>query len=191
VLTWHHPLIPCGWLYRDLEDGPWLGRALFELSNQGDHWSNPRVAWVGAEFLADCEPRVLEGYEVTKQEIVSLGAMLTSGRCQFLGSIHGDIRAHSAHEAARLHAGHFAEFGPAIRDRLTWGASISNRELLELRQRHGAFRAQMDAMLAPFDLLVLPASPVAKLSSGADHSQDPSETAPLHDNRSVWPDGRR
>jgi Asp-tRNA(Asn)/Glu-tRNA(Gln) amidotransferase A subunit family amidase len=160
-----------GWLYRDLEDGPWLGRALFDLSNHGNHWSNPHVACVGAEFLADCEPRVLQGYEVTKQEIASLGARLSRVDVSFWDQSMEIFGAIQAHEAARLHAGHFAEFEPAIRDRLTWGASISNRELLELRQRCGAFRTRMAAMLSPFDLLVLPASPVAKLSAGADHSQ--------------------
>jgi Asp-tRNA(Asn)/Glu-tRNA(Gln) amidotransferase A subunit family amidase len=129
------------------------------------------VACVGAEFLADCEPRVLEGYEVTKQEIASLGARLSPLDVSFWHQAMEIFAPIQAHEAARLHAGHFAEFEPSIRDRLAWGASICDDEIVELRQRHRAFRAQVDAMLSPFDLLLLPASPVTKLSAGADHSQ--------------------
>jgi Asp-tRNA(Asn)/Glu-tRNA(Gln) amidotransferase A subunit family amidase len=76
-----------------------------------------------------------------------------------------------AHEAAQVHRGHFAEFEPAIHERLAWGASISEDELLQLRTRRTEFCARMQTMLSGFDLLILPAVPVAKLAVGADHSQ--------------------
>jgi aspartyl-tRNA(Asn)/glutamyl-tRNA(Gln) amidotransferase subunit A len=76
-----------------------------------------------------------------------------------------------AWEAARIHAGHFDQFEPSIRERLEWGARISADEIATLRQRHAAFRQRMDELFAKYDLLVLPAAPVTSLIAGADHSQ--------------------
>jgi aspartyl-tRNA(Asn)/glutamyl-tRNA(Gln) amidotransferase subunit A len=75
-----------------------------------------------------------------------------------------------AWEAARIHAGHFDKIQPAIRERLEWGAHISNTELAILRERHAEFRARIDELLQEHELLLLPASPVARLNIGADNS---------------------
>jgi Asp-tRNA(Asn)/Glu-tRNA(Gln) amidotransferase A subunit family amidase len=160
-----------GWLYRDLEDGPWLARALFNLHATDGALEPPRVAFVGPEFLFDCEPSVHEGYESVKQEMAACGASLLPIDVGFWRDSTEIFAPIQAHEAAQLHAGHFDAFEPAIRDRLAWGASINERELSSLRKRQSAFCAEMDALLARFDLLVLPASPVAQLHAGADHSQ--------------------
>jgi aspartyl-tRNA(Asn)/glutamyl-tRNA(Gln) amidotransferase subunit A len=76
-----------------------------------------------------------------------------------------------ASEAARLHAGHFDHFQPAIRERLEWGASIGSAEIADLRQRHEAFLNRMDELLGTHPLILLPVSPVARLAAGADHSK--------------------
>ena len=76
-----------------------------------------------------------------------------------------------AWEAARIHAGHFDRFESSIRERLTWGASIGAADLATLRQRHEEFRARIDELLAVNQILLLPATPVARLAAGADHSK--------------------
>ena len=76
-----------------------------------------------------------------------------------------------AWEAARLHAGHFDRFEPAIRERLEWGARITDAELAPLRARHEEFRRAWTACLPRTMLLLMPAAPVARLAAGADHSR--------------------
>ncbi len=76
-----------------------------------------------------------------------------------------------ASEAARIHAGNFDRFEPAIRDRLMWGASLTASEIDVLRWRHTEFRTRMDELFTGSQLLLLPCAPVARLEAGADHSQ--------------------
>ena len=76
-----------------------------------------------------------------------------------------------AWEAARIHAGHFDSIQPAIRERLEWGVRITDAEIAALRTRHAEFRARVDELLREHELLLLPASPVARLNIGADNSQ--------------------
>jgi aspartyl-tRNA(Asn)/glutamyl-tRNA(Gln) amidotransferase subunit A len=76
-----------------------------------------------------------------------------------------------AWEAARIHAGHFDRVQPAIRERLEWGARITDAELANLRKRHAEFRAHVDDLLQEHELLLLPASPVARLNIGAENSK--------------------
>ena len=76
-----------------------------------------------------------------------------------------------ASEAARLHAGNFDRFEPAIRDRLKWGASLTASEIAALRQRHTEFPCSHGRAFTGSQLLLLPCAPVARLAAGADHSQ--------------------
>lgn len=75
-----------------------------------------------------------------------------------------------AWEAAGLHRGNFAAFEPAIRERLEWGARITPEEIASLRVQHGEFRARMEMLFEEFEVILLPAAPVARLEAGADHS---------------------
>ena len=75
-----------------------------------------------------------------------------------------------ASEAAEVHAGYFDHFEPAIGERLAWGASISEEELRQLRDRHEEFRCGFDQLFDNYDFLVLPCAPVSSLAVGADHS---------------------
>jgi Asp-tRNA(Asn)/Glu-tRNA(Gln) amidotransferase A subunit family amidase len=160
-----------GWLYRSLEDGPMLARALFDLPNGDAVWQHPTVAAVGPEFLFDCEQAVLEGYESVNSEMERLGASLQEAGVSFWRESMDIFARIQAHEAAELHAGHFDAFQPAIRDRLAWGSGIEEAELSSLRKRRAAFCARMDALFEICELLVLPAAPVTELRAGADHSQ--------------------
>jgi len=76
-----------------------------------------------------------------------------------------------AWEAARVHAGHFDDFEPSIRERLEMGARITPAELSALRKRHSDFRSRMDDLFSANEMLLLPCAPVAKLTAGEDHSQ--------------------
>lgn len=160
-----------GWLYRDLEDGPRLGHALFGLAPSQQPWQYPRIGIVDADFLADCEPAVLDGYRAAQEDFAAQGATLVQAQVGFWSQAMEIFAPIQASEAARLHAGHYEEFEPAIADRLRWGASLDAAAVHGLRQRHASFCGQMQALLANFDLLALPASPVALLAAGADHTQ--------------------
>ena len=76
-----------------------------------------------------------------------------------------------AWEAARIHAGHFDLYGRGLRERLEWGARITSAEISALRQRHAEFTARMDSLFEANGLLLMPATPVARLAAGADHSK--------------------
>jgi Asp-tRNA(Asn)/Glu-tRNA(Gln) amidotransferase A subunit family amidase len=160
-----------GWLYRSLEDGPWLARTLFDLPNGDAVWQHPTVAVVGPEFLFDCEQAVLEGYESAKSDMRRLGASLVEADVSFWRESLDIFAPIQACEAAELHAGHFDAFESAIRDRLAWGSGIGEAELSTLRKRRAAFCARMDVLFETCELLVLPAAPVTELRAGADHSQ--------------------
>src|SRR6202000_1319399 len=72
---------------------------------------------------------------------------------------------------ARIHAGNFEHFQPSIRERLEWGARISDAEIAGVRQRHAEVNAGIHTVFADHELLLMPATPVVKLTAGADHSQ--------------------
>ena len=159
-----------GWLFRNLEDGQLLGSMFGPTVALKARLPNT-FAVVDDAFLHDCEPGVVASLRQCQSELEALG--LTSGTIDvnwWSGSmeIFAPIQ---ASEAARIHSGHYAEFEPSIRQRLEWGASLSNDAIAELRSRHAAFRARMDALLSEHQLLLLPAAPVARLAAGADHSQ--------------------
>jgi aspartyl-tRNA(Asn)/glutamyl-tRNA(Gln) amidotransferase subunit A len=177
-----------GCLFRDLEDATFLtglfAPVLTELPAQFH-----RIGVVGGNFLDDCEPAIVESLHTTVRELEALRLFSLaplppkpSGIKSYslsTSSIKVDWWADSfeifapiqAWEAARIHAGHFDQFEPSIRERLEWGARISADEIATLRQRHAAFRQRMDELFAKYDLLVLPAAPVTSLIAGADHSQ--------------------
>ena len=74
------------------------------------------------------------------------------------------------HEASALHRGYYDHFEATITARLAWGASVSEATVEDLRQRHAAFRRQMDLLLEQHDFLILPCAPMSALPAGIDHS---------------------
>ena len=159
-----------GWLFRDLQDAPRLG-GLFAQGETKEVRHFDRFAVVGDNFLEDCEAVITAGLRATSAELEGLGlrgAVFDAGSWADAFSIFAPIQ---AWEAARIHAGNFDRIESSIRERLEWGARITDGEIAGLRVRHAEFRAHVDALLAEHGLLLMPATPVARLAAGADHSQ--------------------
>ena len=159
-----------GWLFRDLEDAPLLA-APFAPPDSAPQPAFRRFAAITESFLHDCEPEIVDNFHTTVRELKALGLeahTIDPGWWSDSAAIFAPIQ---AWEAARLHAGQFDLIQPDIRERLEWGARITETEIVTLRQRHAAFNARMDELFAEHQLLLLPCAPVARLTAGADHSK--------------------
>ena len=157
-----------GWLFRDLEDAPLLAETFVPGRTTATR-DFKKFAVVDNAFLHDCDPAIVAGLHQVERELLTLGlesAKVDVGWWADSFEIFAPIQ---AWEAARLHAGHFDRIQPAIRERLEWGARITDAELASWRQRHAEFRARVDDLLHDHELLLLPASPVARLNIGADN----------------------
>jgi aspartyl-tRNA(Asn)/glutamyl-tRNA(Gln) amidotransferase subunit A len=159
-----------GWLFRDLEDGPLLG-SIFGPTDATGLKRPAKFAIVHDDFLHDCEPGIAASLHRCRLELEALGLEAVPVSVDWWSESREIFAAIQASEAARIHRGYYAEFESSIRQRLEWGASLSDVHLAQLRQRHLRFRNRMDALLSENELLLLPAAPVARLAAGADHSQ--------------------
>ena len=159
-----------GWLFRDLEDGPLLG-SIYGPTNSTGLKLPTSFAVIHEDFLHDCEPGVVASLRRCQAELESLGLTASTVDVSWWAPSREIFAPIQASEAARLHRGNYAAFESSIRQRLEWGASLSDETLAGLRQQHSEFRQRMDALLAEHQLLLLPAAPVARLAAGADHSQ--------------------
>ncbi len=157
-----------GWLFRDLEDAPLLGSPFGLIQNQEKKFT--RFAFLADTFLSDCEPEVAGNLRGVIRELQALGLAAHSiDPAWWMESV--EIFAPlQASQSARIHAGNFDQFEPAIRDRLKWGASLTPDEIAALRRRHADFRTRMDDLFATHELILLPCAPVARLEADADHS---------------------
>jgi aspartyl-tRNA(Asn)/glutamyl-tRNA(Gln) amidotransferase subunit A len=159
-----------GWLFRDLEDGPLLAE-IFVPGKAAAPREFKKFAVIDDEFLHDCEPAMIESLRAATDELHALGLESVKFDARWWANSFEIFAPIQAWEAARIHAGHFDKIQPAIRERLEWGARITESEMCLLRERHAEFRARVDALLHEHELLLLPASPVARLETGADNSQ--------------------
>jgi Asp-tRNA(Asn)/Glu-tRNA(Gln) amidotransferase A subunit family amidase len=159
-----------GWLYRDLEDGPLLAHALFDLPNVGWVPRHLRIGVVSRSFLHDCEDPVLTSMADFEKELRYSGAELVEVDVSWWEDLREIFVGIQAHEAAHLHTGNFDAFEASIRDRLSWGASLSKETVEHLRQKHANFLVRMEALLDEYDFFMMPAAPVSVLAAGADHS---------------------
>jgi aspartyl-tRNA(Asn)/glutamyl-tRNA(Gln) amidotransferase subunit A len=176
-----------GWLFRDLEDAPFLGSPFASLENAKNiEWK--RFAFLGDQFLHDCEPQVMAGFRRVIGELRALGLEAEPIDPEWWKDSVEIFAPLQASEAALLHAGNFdranfLQIDPANRDRLRWGASLTPDEVASLRQRHADYRERMDELFAAHQLILMPCTPVARLAAGADHSQTRSRllryTAPF------------
>lgn len=159
-----------GWLFRNLEDAPLLADIFIPgKSNAVQDFKS--FAVVHDAFLHDTEPAIIDGLRSVERDLRALGLKGTTiDVCWWCDSfeIYAAIQ---ASEAARLHAGHFNSMPPVIRERLERGARITDAEIVVLRRRHAEFRARIDELLHQNELLLLPASPVARISIGADNGE--------------------
>ena len=158
-----------GCLFRDLADAPLLAQLFASAPSTSSH-TFTRFAVVEGAFYHDCEPEILASLRTTTRALQALGLHCTTISAEWWADSFQIFAPIQAWEAARIHAGHFDQFEPSIRERLQWGASISATEISALRQKHEDFRARMDELLATHQLLLLPATPVSRLTAGADHS---------------------
>jgi len=158
-----------GLLFKDLRDGPLLGKAVFGLELAAAP-RQARIGFVGEEFLSDGEPDVMAAYGAWKLRLAEQGASLERFDTGFWVESKEIFTSIQASEAATLHRGNFAHFEKAIAERLSWGASITPEELIALRRRHASFCAKMEGILDRFDFLILPAAPVSRLVAGEDQS---------------------
>ena len=159
-----------GWLFRDLQDAPLLAET-FARANASGIRKYASFAVVSSSFLHDCEPDIVESLYGAADELRALGLKSTAIDVSWWSDAFEIFAPIQAWEAARIHAGHFDKIQPAIRERLEWGAGITDSELAVLRERHAEFRSRMDNLLHEHELILLPASPVARLSVGADNSR--------------------
>jgi Asp-tRNA(Asn)/Glu-tRNA(Gln) amidotransferase A subunit family amidase len=158
-----------GWLFADVEEAPLL--AAFYADHEPAHiHAYGRFAIVGDNFLHDCEPDIIDQYRAAIRDLEDLGLHATHIDVGWWSSAQEIFAPIQAWEAAGLHRGNFENFEPVLRDRLEWGARITPNEIAGLRQRHEEFKSRMDELFAQHEVVMLPATPVANLAAGADHS---------------------
>lgn len=158
-----------GWLFRDLEDAPLLTE-VFAPGGLKKERACTRFAVIDDAFLQDCEPEIVASLQATAAQLQGLGLQRNSFDSSWWADSFEIYAPIQAWEAARIHVGHFEHFPAAIRERLEWGARIPEGDVAIFRQRHAAFVERIDALFAAHELLLMPASPVARLAAGADHS---------------------
>lgn len=159
-----------GWLFRDLQNAPLLA-TFFAPVNAAPAAAFTQFAVPGESFFHDCEPEIVASLHAAISELEALGLRALRIDADWWNEAFEIYAPIQAWEAARVHAGHFGLFEPALRERLEWGARITPAEISASRQRHTNFTARMDEVFATQDLLLMPATPVARLAAGADHSQ--------------------
>lgn len=159
-----------GWLFRHLDDAPLLAET-FVSGKPPAIREFKRFAVVHDNFLHDCEPAIVQGLRSVTHHLHALGLESTTVDVGWWADSYDIFASIQAWEAARIHAGHFEKIQPIIRERLEWGVRITDAELAALRRRHAEFRSRLDDLLHQHQLLLLPASPVARLTIGADNSR--------------------
>ncbi|MGB9408480.1 MAG: amidase [Terracidiphilus sp.] len=163
-----------GWLFRDLQDAPLLA-GLFAPADTAPTQAFTRFAVPDESFFCDCEPEIIASLHATISELEALGLRATRIDAKWWDESFEIYAPIQAWDAARVHAGHFDHIEPALRERLVWGARITPTEITKLRQHHVEFTARMDELFATCGLVLLPATPVARLAADADHSKTRGE----------------
>jgi Asp-tRNA(Asn)/Glu-tRNA(Gln) amidotransferase A subunit family amidase len=161
-----------GWLYRELEDGPLLGAALFDLPME----SAPVIASLtigipDEAFLHDCDAEVAGELRYWQSLLSSSGVTLERFDAGIWEEARAILAPVQASEAAVLHKGNFQHFEKDIAERLAWGESIEAAEIARLRGKLQEFRTATDALLARYDFLLLPCAPMMALLAADDHSE--------------------
>jgi len=159
-----------GWLFRDLEDAPLLAET-FAPAKRAEVRKYTNFAVVHDSFLHDCEPGIRDSQHKLADQLRDLGLQSAIIDVDWWNDAFQIFAPIQAWEAARIHAGHFEKIQPVIRERLEWGARITDSEIAILRERHAEFRARDDGLLQEHELILLPASPVARLNVGEDNSE--------------------
>lgn len=159
-----------GWLFRDLEDAPILA-GIYAPSATSPRPPFTRFAYIVDSFLHDCEPAIVANLHAVVRELESLGLESRVIDPAWWAESREIFAPIQAWEAARIHAGKFHHFEPAIRERLEGGARITSGEVEAFRKRRAEFNARMDELFDAHQLVLLPSAPAAKLTAGLDHTQ--------------------
>ena len=158
-----------GWIFADLEEAPLLG-SFFAGELPARIRAYGRFAAIHEAFLHDCEPAVMECYRATIRALQDLGLRASVIDVPWWNEAREIFAPIQAWEASRLHHGHFDRFEPSLRDRLQWGSRLTLHEIAKLRGNHAEFNSRMKELFDEHELIMLPATPVAKLEAGADHA---------------------
>ena len=158
-----------GFLLCDPRDAAPLAHALLDVPLT-EPPKELRIGFVSDAFLVDSESDVMEGYSAWKHLLMEQDATLSEFSATEWADTLEIFAGIQAHEAAQIHRGHYDEFEPAIRDRLRWGASVTEEVLDGLQRRLLTFRESLRALFTRFDLLMLPCAPVSRLRVGEDLS---------------------
>ena len=159
-----------GWLYRDAVDGPALGAALFGLAVAEAEVDGLKVGVPAARFMEDCEAEVQETLEGWIAVLRGMGADVRRFDGEMWREAMEIFAPIQASEAARLHPEPRDGFETAIAERLRWGASIGEAEVMELRGRLAEFRRVTEERLRGFDVVLMPCTPTVALRAGEDQS---------------------
>lgn len=159
-----------GWLFRDLRDAPLLVEPLAPSTSRGVR-KFQRFAVVHHEFLHDCDPEIMSSFRDVTHQLETLGLRRSTVDVAWWQQSFEIYAAIQSHEAAVIHAGNYQHFSPEIRTRLEAGARITAPELGQRREQHAEFRNRLDQLLHEYELLLLPATPVARLNTGADNTE--------------------
>ena len=159
-----------GWLFRDLRDAPLLAHALLNLPDPAPLSGPPRVGMLGGVVVEDCDDAVRGSLVEWQQRVIQSGAQLQRVNADFWFDAWDIYAPLQAHEAAKIHAGFYDNFEPAIADRLAWGSSISADEIRVLHRRLADYVGHMRMVFAEIDFLLAPTTPVSRLLAGVDHS---------------------
>jgi aspartyl-tRNA(Asn)/glutamyl-tRNA(Gln) amidotransferase subunit A len=161
-----------GWLFRDLRDAPRFAEALFDLPPEPrPNPASPSIGVLTGPIVEPCDAAVLRSMDFWQEQLRRASARLEPVQPAFWSEAWYIYAPIQAAEAARLHAGHFQEFEPAIAVRLGWGASLAEDQLRQFHQRRHSFCEQSDALFRRFDFLLAPITPLSKLLAGADHTE--------------------
>lgn len=128
-----------------------------------------RFGCVTGEFLADCDPEVLDGAALWRARLTTAGGVMEEFEPQGWEQASGIFSAIQAHEAAALHRGHYDAFEPSIAERLYGGAESTEEQVAELRARMSDFSERLVAFFQRVDFLLLPCAPIRRLYAGEDH----------------------
>jgi Asp-tRNA(Asn)/Glu-tRNA(Gln) amidotransferase A subunit family amidase len=159
-----------GFVLRDPRDLAPIAEALFAIP-AGEAPKPLRVGIVDKAFLSECEKEVFTGFEAWKIHLTAMGASMVEFDTNFCNSAMEIFAAIQAHEAATIHRDKYDYFEASIRDRLRWGASLTNEDVASLHRRLISFQISMLRLFESFDFLMLPAAPISRLFARADHAE--------------------
>ena len=161
-----------GLFTRDPRDLAPIASTLFHLPAPGALPRTPRIGCVPLTFCLDASPDVLAAYAATQRLLTQSGATCVDFDPIGWNASTDIYAAIQAHEAFLIHRPHLDQLlptlEPRIADRLRWGASLTDPDIDSLRSRHAHFRAAIAQLLAQFDFLLVPVSPVTRLCAGDD-----------------------